>query len=138
METQTSKLIMHKDDFNALTGYINKNQSLLTNLQKDSLLENIEDAELMDGEDFPWEIIRLNTRVVIRDKVARYNFTYTLVLPEFADHRKCKVSVFSPIGSALFGRRRGDDTYWATPKGKRYFTIMAVSQSLKQNDSGLK
>ena len=129
MDTQTSKLIMLKEDFNTLTGYINSNQTLLSGVQEDSLLEYINEAELI-GEDFPWDIIRLNTKVVIRDKVARYNFTYTVVLPEEADHRKCKVSVFSPIGSALFGRRRGDDTYWATPRGKRYFTIMAVSQSL--------
>ncbi len=131
MDTQASKLIMLKEDFNALTKYINTNQTLLSTVQRDSLLEYIEDAELIDGEEFPWEVIRLGTKVVIRDKVARYNFTYTVVRPEDADHRKCKVSVFSPIGSALFGRRRGEDTYWLTPKGKRYFTIMAVSQPLK-------
>ena len=131
METQANKLIMFKDDFNLLNNYIASDESLLSGVQRGSLLEYIEEAELIDGDDFPWEVIRLNTKVVIRDKVARYNLTYTIVRPEDADHRKCKVSVFSPIGAALFGRRRGDDTYWVTPKGKRYFTIMAVSQPLK-------
>lgn len=127
METQASKLIMLKEDHDKLTSYTRKDKSLLSKLQDDSFLEILEKAELTDPDEFPWEVIRLNTRAVIRDKIARYNFTYTVVLPEDADHRKCKVSVFSPIGSALFGRRRGEDTYWNTPKGKRYFTIMAVS-----------
>lgn len=129
MDTQVTKLIMVKEDFQKITSYFNHNGAIISNVQNDSLLVKLHEAELVDLEDFPWEVIRLNTKVVIRDKDARYNFAYTVVLPEDADHRKCKVSVFSPIGSALFGYRRGDDTYWQTAKGRRYFTIMAVAQS---------
>src|SRR5687768_3342093 len=127
MYMQTNKLIMVKEDFNALSNYIGKIRNSASFMEGASLLGNVEQAEIIEEEEFPWEVIRLNTRVVIRDKEARYNFTYTVVLPEEADHRKCKVSVLSPIGSALFGYRRGDDTFWLTPTGKRYFTIMAVA-----------
>jgi transcription elongation GreA/GreB family factor len=127
MYVQTNKLTVVKEDFNALISYIEKNKNSASFMDGASLLGNIEHAEVLEEEDFPWEVVRLNTRVVIRDKEARYNFTYTVVLPEEADHRKCKVSVLSPIGSALFGYRRGDDTFWLTPTGKRYFTIMAVA-----------
>ena len=125
---QASKLIMAKDDFEKLIPYFSNHGAIISNLRNDSLLEKIHEAELVEAEDFPWEIVRLNTKVVIRDKEARYNFAYTVVLPEDADHRKCMVSVFSPIGSALFGYKRGDDTYWQTSNGRRYFTIMAISQ----------
>ncbi len=128
MHIQTNKLIVVKDDFTRLKDYINRNAAMLSNLPGSSMLDQINEAEILDEHEFPWDVVRLNTRVVIRDKDARYNFTYTVVLPEDADHRKCKVSVFSPIGSALFGYRRGDDTYWVTPNGKRYFSIMAVDQ----------
>jgi hypothetical protein len=33
--------------------------------------------------------------------------TYTVVLPEEADHRTGKVSVLAPVGSSMFGFRRG-------------------------------
>ena len=126
MIAQTSQLIVAREDHRALVQQIEKNKfSYDGNASK---LLQLEDAEVLDEAAFPWEVVRLNTKVIIRDKLARLNYTYIVVLPEFADHRKCKVSVFSPIGSALFGYRRGEDTYWLTPKGKRYFTIMAVSQ----------
>jgi transcription elongation GreA/GreB family factor len=83
---------------------------------------------LIEDADFPWEVIRLNSEVIIRDKIVRLNYAYTVVMPELADHKQCKVSVFSAIGSALFGNSRGNDIYWKVPNGKRYFTIMAVSQ----------
>ena len=126
MIAQTSQLIVAREDHRALVQQIEKNKFSYDGTA--SKLLQLEDAEVLDEAAFPWEVVRLNTKVIIRDKLARLNYTYIVVLPEFADHRKCKVSVFSPIGSALFGYRRGDDTYWLTPKGKRYFTIMAVSQ----------
>ena len=126
--TQPAKLKMVKEDYDVILNHLNKNKNLLKQQKTSSLLGNIEEAELLDEEEFPWEVIRLNSKVIIRDKVARLNYTYTIVLPEHSDHRKGKVSVFSPIGSALFGYRRGDDTFWETVKGKRYFTIMAVTQ----------
>ncbi len=126
--TQESKLKMVKQDYDIILHYLNKNKGLLKEQKNASLLNNIEEAEIMEEGEFPWDTIRLNSKVIIRDTIARLNYTYTIVLPEHADHRKCKVSVFSPIGSALFGYKRGDDTYWETVKGKRYFTIMAVTQ----------
>lgn len=88
----------------------------------------MENVQMIEDADFPWEIVRLNSKVIIRDKIARPNYTYIVAMPELADHKQCKVSLFSTIGSALFGNSRGTDIYWETPKGKRYFTIMAVSQ----------
>lgn len=129
--TPVKKLIVAKSDYDLIVGYLNKNKSLLQDEKNAGLLSKIEESEVFDDEQFPWEGIRLNTKVIIRDKVARLNYTYTVVLPEEADHRKCKVSVFSPIGSALFGYRRGDDVFWQTANGKRLFTIMAVSQFAK-------
>jgi transcription elongation GreA/GreB family factor len=125
---QTNKLMMVKDDHDLIIDYLKKNKAVLKGADNAFLLSKMEQAELLAEPDFPWEVIRLNSKVIIRDKVARLNYTYTVVMPEHADHRKCKVSLFSPIGSALFGFRRGEDTYWQTANGRRYFTIMAVSQ----------
>ncbi|MBO9681135.1 MAG: GreA/GreB family elongation factor [Flavisolibacter sp.] len=124
---ENKKRIVAKEDHLLLTEYLKKNKVVNGN-KADSMLHVVENAELLENGDFPWEVVRLNSRVIIRDKVARLNYTYTVVMPELADHKQCKVSVFSEIGSALFGNSRGNDIYWKTPKGKRYFTIMAVSQ----------
>ena len=129
MTTDTNKLIMAKQDYHFLCNYMRTNKTPGHVHNSASLLSNIQNAEVLEDEAFPWEIVRLHSKVIIRDKIARLNYTYTIVLPDEADHQKCKVSIFSPIGSALFGYKRGDDIYWQTQKGKRYFTIMAISQN---------
>jgi transcription elongation GreA/GreB family factor len=124
---ENKKRVIAKADHLLLTEYLKKNK-----IEKQPtavpVLQALEHGELVDDHLFPWEFIRLNSKVVIRDKMARLNYTYTIVMPELADHRQCRVSVFSEIGSVLFGNSRGNDIHWNTPKGKRYFTIMAVSQ----------
>ena len=131
LTTQTKRLVVAKADYTLILDFLARNKTLLRDEKNAALLSKIEAAEVVAENEFPWEGIRLNTKVVLRDKQARLNYTYTVVLPEKADHRKCKVSVLSPIGSALFGYRRGDDVFWQTPNGKRYFTIMAVSYYAK-------
>ncbi len=124
---ENKKRIIAREDHLLLTDYLKKNKVVNGN-KSDSILQVVENAELIEDSDFPWEAVRLNSRVIIRDKIARLNYSYTVVMPELADHKQCRVSVFSEIGGALFGNSRGNDIYWDTPKGKRYFTIMAVSQ----------
>jgi len=131
LTTQDNKLIMVKQDYNHLTEYLRKNRPSMNDENIASLVSKIEEAEVLEEDDLPWDIVCLKTRVTIRDKAARLDYTYTVVLPGQADHRRCKVSVFSPIGSALFGYKRGDEIYWQTTNGKRYFTIVSVSQNAK-------
>lgn len=128
MYTNENKKLIAKEDFDLLTEYLKKNKAIVTDQKNNAVIQFIKNAKLVEESDFPWEIVRLNSKVIIRDKIARLNYTYTVVMPEHADHKQCKVSVFSVIGSSLFGNRRGNDIYWKTPKGKRYFIIMAVSQ----------
>ncbi len=124
---QNKNLIIAKEDYHLLLAYL-KNNKMINGEKTSSILQIVQNAELIDNTDFPWEVVRLNSRVIIRDKIVRLNYSYTVVMPELADHKQCKVSVFSEIGRALFGTSRGNDIYWKTPAGKRHFTIMAVSQ----------
>ena len=124
---ENKKKIIAREDHYLLTEYLNKKKVVNGNKEA-SILHIIENAELIEVGEVPWEAIRVDSRVIIRDKIVRLNYSYTVVMPELADHKQCRVSVFSEIGIALFGNSRGNDIYWNTPKGKRYFTIMAVSQ----------
>lgn len=126
--SRNKEFIIAREDYDLLSKYLKKNKTVPATETENPIIQIIENAKLIDEGDFPWEVVRLNSKVIIRDKMARINYTYTVVLPELADHKQCKVSVFSTIGSSLFASSRGDDIYWKTPNGKRYFTIMAVSQ----------
>jgi regulator of nucleoside diphosphate kinase len=121
------KLVVLKEDYDVLMSYAGKSKTGPQKIYASELLESLETAEVVSNDEFPGDMIRLNSRVTIRDKVARYNYVYTIVLPEEADHRKGKVSVLAPIGAALLGYRTGEDVTWQMHSGKRYFTVMAVT-----------
>jgi regulator of nucleoside diphosphate kinase len=128
MFIENKKLVLAKEDFDLLSNYLKNNKAIATDEKNSRMIRLIETAQLVEDADFPWEVVRLNSKVIIRDKIARLNYTYIVVMPDQADHKQCKVSAFSIIGSALLGNSRGNDIFWNTPKGKRHFTIMAVSQ----------
>jgi transcription elongation GreA/GreB family factor len=122
------QLVLADDDHKELTEYINLHRNrLLTQPGMAELILDIEKAVVVPALDFPWDTIRLNSKAIIRDKIARINYTYIPVMPDHSDHRKCRVSVFSTIGKSLLGKKRGEDILWDTPVKKRYFTVMAIS-----------
>lgn len=121
-----NRLIVLKEDYDLLMNYAGKGNNSVQKVYASELLENLEKAEVLSMDEFPGDMVRLNSRVTLRDKIARYNYVYTVVLPEQADHRKGKVSVLAPIGAALLGYRTGEDVSWQMHSGKRYFTIMEV------------
>ena len=53
----------------------------------------------------------------------------TLVYPEHADISQRKVSVLTPVGTALIGLRTGDSIMWETPNGElRQLTVFSVRE----------
>lgn len=126
---ENDQLLMADSDHAELVRYINTHRTaIIGKAGMAGLVQDIENAVVVPASEFPWDHIRLHSKVIIRDKIARVNYTYTLVMPEFNDHRKCKVSVFSSIGKALLGSKRGSDIVWELPGKKRYFTVMAITQ----------
>jgi len=53
--------------------------------------------------------------------------TYTLVGELEADPMKAKISISSPIGKALLGKRKGDQVEVEAPGGKTSYTIQKVN-----------
>jgi transcription elongation factor GreA len=51
---------------------------------------------------------------------------YTLVSPVEADPRHGRISIRSPVGEALLGRRAGEAIEVATPGGPRRIEIEAI------------
>jgi regulator of nucleoside diphosphate kinase len=117
---ENKKLLIAKKDFSLLSDYLKNNKAVAQDEKNSEIVQYIKNAELIEDAQFPWEIVRLNSKVIIRDKIARINYTYTVVMPELADHKQCRVSVFSAIGSALFGKSRGNDLFWKAPNGKSF------------------
>ena len=87
-------------------------------------------AKVVEKEDMPDDVVRLNSFVAIRDEKDGKLMRLTVVTPEKADIKKRKISIMSPIGTALIGYRKGQKVSWNVPSGTKTFTILEVSNML--------
>ncbi|WP_178989292.1 GreA/GreB family elongation factor [Winogradskyella schleiferi] len=92
-----------------------------------ALFEELKSAHIVDEEDIPKDVIRFNSIV----KVAFNNGiekTVQLVIPMDKDVKNNKISVLTPMGSALIGYSEGDSIIWDFPNGIQQITIAKVQQ----------
>lgn len=130
--TATPPVILLKNDFEILNGYVKNLQGMQVNEKENfgKLYQELKKAQIRDAADFPDDIVRLNSTVVIKDLKTKRDMTITIVLPQKADIKQRKVSVLAPIGTALIGFRKGQTVSWQVPSGKKDFKIMEVSNDL--------
>jgi transcription elongation GreA/GreB family factor len=65
--------------------------------------------------------------VELQDLDTGEELTYTLLAGEFIDVDAGEVSLASPIGQALLGRRAGEKVAVVTPRGQRRFQIVSLT-----------
>lgn len=81
------------------------------------LREVLEQADLVSSQEVPADIVTMYSRVTVEDTRDGQQRTLTLCYPEDADAAAGFVSVLSPIGAALLGRRVGEVATPASPAG---------------------
>ncbi len=92
------------------------------------LIDELKTAHIVDEDDMPEDIIRFNSKILIFAEKG-WEKTIQLVIPTEKDAKQDKVSILTPMGSALFGYAEGDTVEWDFPTGKKKITIVAVSQN---------
>jgi transcription elongation GreA/GreB family factor/predicted GNAT family acetyltransferase len=94
----------------------------------DWLLHELERASVVPDATVPEDVVRINSSVVYRP-LGGEERVVKLVLPKDADGAAHKVSVLSPVGSALLGLRAGHSITWLTADGrKQVLTVLSVRQ----------
>ena len=73
------------------------------------------------------DIIEIGSKVIVQKNGTVEEKTYVIVGSEEADMKLGKISNHSPIGVALFGRRKGDKVSFDTPTGSVDYKIISVS-----------
>jgi regulator of nucleoside diphosphate kinase len=82
---------------------------------------------LAKGEQAP-DTVRMNSLVKFRDDTANVVREVTLVYPHEADIDLGKISVMTPIGTALIGVPAGQSITWETRGGEtKQLTVLAVA-----------
>ncbi len=129
MQKLNKQLILRKDDYNLLVSYLKsgQNKSMFNPQNVKELQTELKKARLVDENDFPLDVVRLNSKVKIKTEGKQDLLELMLVMPDKADIKQRKISIMAPIGTALLGFRQGQVVKWQVPSGKKKFTIIEVA-----------
>ena len=84
-------------------------------------------ARIMDEKNIDTSKVSVLSKVKIKNKKNGATMSYTLVSEEEADLKSGKISVASPIGKGLLGKKVGETTEIQVPAGKVEFEIQDIS-----------
>src|SRR5690242_15289136 len=128
MKKKNNRLVLLIDDYKLLISYLNggRGKTAFDRRNAEDLQTELKKANLVNKDDFPDDVVRLNSKVRIKAEGKDEPMELMLVTPDKADIKERKISIMAPIGTALIGFRQGQKVKWQVPAGQKTFTIMEV------------
>ncbi|MCS7036550.1 MAG: transcription elongation factor GreA [Saprospiraceae bacterium] len=90
----------------------------------ETLLAN---ARVLDESNVDTSQVAIFSNVTIKNLKTGKELTYKLVSETEADIKQMKISISSPIGAGLLGKRRGEIARVSTPGGMLEFEVLDIS-----------
>lgn len=123
-------ITLSADDYERLSALVQAARNRMPYLA-DELADEIERAHVLAKGRHPLDIVSMNSEVTFLDDATGKIQTVLLVYPDEADISQRKISVLTPVGTALIGLRTGHSIIWQTPRGEmRQLTILGVRNDL--------
>ncbi len=115
-------------------GDLSENAEYHAAKEKQSFLEGrigeisykIGSAKIIDPDTVPKDSVRFASRVLVENLDSEEEVEFMIVGPDEADIKQGKISVSSPLGSALIGKQPGDEAVVQAPGGKRIYEIIDI------------
>ncbi len=93
------------------------------------LLDELKDAQIVDERDMPADIVKFQSYVDVETPFGLLE-NYELVVPARRDPQNKKLSILSPLGSAIIGYAESDEISWNFPAGKQIIKIKKVKNEV--------
>lgn len=92
------------------------------------LEETLSRVQRIESKELPNDKIYILSIVTLRNKKNSEKVVYTLVSPEEANFEENKISVTSPIGQGLLGKKPGDEVKIKVPAGFLEYEILEITR----------
>ena len=126
---KNSQIVVKESDFLRLEDLIKRNSELEA---ADNLEDELSRAAIVPDNKIPKNVVCLNSQVTYVDVDSGIETKVTLVMPWQADVAQARVSILSPIGTALIGLKKEGYIEWPLPNGSlKKIEIMHVEQSVE-------
>ena len=121
-------IVLSAEDYERLSALAHAASTCMPELA-DELADEIERAQVLAKGEHPQDVVCMNSQVEFRDDATGKVQVVTLVYPDEADISQRKVSVLTPVGTALIGLGRGHSITWESRNGElRELTVLSVRQ----------
>ena len=83
-------------------------------------------AEVIDPINLPKDRVRFASRVSLENIETGEVVEYQLVGPEESNIEAGRISISSPLGKAIMGKRPGQEVMLVAPGGKRFYELVEI------------
>lgn len=122
-------IVVSSTDYTRLSAMLD---NLPQNETTDLLTAELERASILDTEQMPPNVVMMHTTVKFTVLSTGRESTYTLAYPREINAGGDKLSVLTPVGSALIGLSVGQEIEWPLPGGKA--ARIRIDKVLRQPD----
>lgn len=123
MNNLKNQVVLSEEDYNVLIKHVRPSNDPD---QAMSLAYELGRAKVLAKDALEKERVKLNSRVEVKDLDSQITNAFHIVAPELADVKQQKISVLTPMGSALIGFKEGDQVAWKMPVGMKRYVILKV------------
>lgn len=91
------------------------------------LQDRVARARIVDEKEISTEQAGILTMVKVRDQKSKKEFNYILVSDAEADFKEGKISITSPVGRGLLGKKVGEIAEIKAPAANLHYEILSIS-----------
>ncbi len=128
------KIILSSLDLSRITDSIRsaRQKGSISALEAENLAKELEGAQIVEPVEMPADVVTMNSVVKIRFIESNKAIRFQIVYPDQANIKENKISIFSPVATALIGYKVSDEVEWIVPAG---LTKIRIEEILYQPEA---
>ena len=86
----------------------------------------VANAEIIETRKLPKDRVVFGSKVLLENIDTGEDVEYQLVGSDESDIEKGRISISSPLGKAILGKKPGDELIFEVPGGKRFYELVEI------------
>ena len=103
-----------------------KERQAFIETRMNELTFKLNSADIIDPGNLPRDRVVFASRVLLENVDTGEDVEYQLVGPDESDINQGRISITSPLGKAMMGRKPGDEIVLQAPGGKRVYELVEI------------
>lgn len=114
-----SKIILNRLDYSRIKQSIGDARQFksISASEAENLMKELNSAKIVEPQEIPDNVVTMNSIVKISFSNTNKQVEFQIVYPDKANLKNNKISIFSPIATALIGYKVADEIEWLVPAG---------------------